>query len=86
MNYGWSIVDHGNRWQRDVIHGRHRRRGYGREPARAALAVLTDAGGHRGFALSDHPDDPAWHLYLRLGSSESGERTGDEAVARPSLT
>ena len=64
-----------------LIDRAHQRRGYGR----AALLALIDEGrtrGHRRFALSYAPDNPARALYRALGFVETGEREGDELVAR----
>lgn len=59
----------------------HQRRGYGR----AALSALIEMGraqGHRRVALSYASDNPARVLYRSLGFVETGEREGDELVAR----
>jgi diamine N-acetyltransferase len=61
-------------------------RGYGRAAVRAALAKLARENGCRDFALSYHPTNAvARHLYASLGFEETGEREGDEVVARLSL-
>jgi diamine N-acetyltransferase len=65
-----------------LIDRRHQRRGHGRRAIEAALAMLAAEGGHRRFALSYRPDNPARRLYLALGFEETGETEGDEVVAR----
>ena len=46
---------------------------------------LTAEHGHRRFALSYDPENPAKRLYEELGFRETGEIEGDEVVARRSL-
>lgn len=65
-----------------LVDRRHQRRGYGRRGIEAALAWL-EAQGHHDFALSYDPTNSvARHLYAALGFEETGEREGDEVVAR----
>ncbi len=64
------------------IDRRHQRRGYGRRAIEAALRMLATDGGHRHFALSYAPDNPAKPLYASLGFRETGELAEDEVVAR----
>ena len=61
------------------------RRGYGRQAIQAAIAMLAEQHRHRHFALSYSPDNPAKHLYHKLGFIETNEWEGDEIVARLSL-
>jgi diamine N-acetyltransferase len=68
-----------------LIDQRHQRRGYGRRAVEAALAMLSGEHGHRRFALTYAPDNPAKGLYAALGFRETGERDGDEVVARLTL-
>jgi ribosomal protein S18 acetylase RimI-like enzyme len=64
---------------------RHQRQGHGRRALAKALRMLADEGGHRRFALSYRPDNPAKPLYGELGFRETGEVEDDEVVARLSL-
>ncbi len=68
-----------------LIDRRHQRRGYGRRALEAALNMLATEGGHRRFALSYAPDNPAKPLYDSLGFRETGEWEDDEVVARLTL-
>jgi diamine N-acetyltransferase len=68
-----------------LVDRHHQRRGYGRRAIEAALSMLASEGGHRRFALSYAPDNPANPLYEALGFRETGEREGDEVVARLTL-
>jgi diamine N-acetyltransferase len=64
---------------------RHQRQGHGRRALATALRLLADERGHRRFALSYRPDNPAKPLYGALGFRETGEVEDDEVVARLSL-
>jgi diamine N-acetyltransferase len=68
-----------------MIDARHQRRGHGRRAFEAALSMLAREHGHRSFALSYHPSNPARALYRAFGFVETGEVEGDEVVARLSL-
>jgi ribosomal protein S18 acetylase RimI-like enzyme len=46
------------------------------------MNMLAEAHGYEEFALSYAPDNPAKALYRALGFRETGEREGDEVVAR----
>jgi diamine N-acetyltransferase len=83
----WAVdPDDGSCWLGGiVIDRRHQRLGHGRRAIEAALAMLADEGGHRRFALSYRPDNPARRLYLVIGFEETGETEGDEVVARMTL-
>jgi diamine N-acetyltransferase len=61
------------------------RRGYGRRAIQTAMAMLAAEHGHRHFALSYNPENPAKHLYHELGFTETNEWEDDEVVARLSL-
>jgi diamine N-acetyltransferase len=64
-----------------VIDARHQGRGVGR----AAIAAMTDrfVSAPGGLALSYEPENVvARQLYASLGFVETGEREGDEIVAR----
>jgi diamine N-acetyltransferase len=80
----WAVdPDDGSCWLGGVlVDRRHQRRGHGRRAIEAALARLAAEGGHRRFALSFRPDNPARRLYRALGFEETGETVGDEVVAR----
>jgi len=80
----WAVdPDDGSCWLGGIlIDRRHQRRGHGRRAIEAALAMLSAEGGHRSFALSYQPDNPARRPYLALGFEETGETEGDEVVAR----
>ena len=57
--------------------------GIGRAGVAAALRHLSSEHGYRAFALSYHPENlRARRIYARLGFVETGERDGDEIVAR----
>ena len=59
------------------------RRGYGRQAVLAAMAMLREGHGYRRFALSYQPGNlAAKSLYQQLGFVETGEKEGDEVVAR----
>lgn len=65
-----------------LIDRRHQRRGHGRRALARALELLGKQGFER-FALSYQPGNAAARaLYASLGFAESGEREGDEVVAR----
>jgi diamine N-acetyltransferase len=70
-------------WIGGLVIGReHQRRGYGRA-AVEALVERAAAAGAREAALSYAPEnDAAQRLYAALGFGETGEREGDEVVAR----
>lgn len=66
-----------------LIDHRRQREGLGKRAVQTAVEVLHEAHGFTGFALSYHPDNSAARaLYRALGFRESGEREGDEVVAR----
>lgn len=80
----WAVdPDDGSCWLGGLlIDRRHQRQGHGRRAVEAALRLLAAEHGHRRFALSYHPDNPAKRLYGALGFQETGEVEGDEVVAR----
>ena len=61
------------------------RQGYGRQAIQAAIKMLSKQHGYQNFALSYSPDNPAKHLYHKLGFIETGEWEDDEVVTRMSL-
>ena len=63
----------------------YQKRGYGRQAIQAAITLLEEEHGYQHFALSYATDNPAKHLYHKLGFKETDEREGDEVVARLSL-
>lgn len=65
-----------------IIDKRFQRRGHGRRALQALMDMLAAEHGYRRFALSYEPDNPAAQLYRLLGFRETGERDGDELVAR----
>jgi diamine N-acetyltransferase len=83
----WAVdPDDGSCWLGGLlIDARHQRLGHGRRAVEAALGMLASDHGHRSFALSYHPDNPAKALYRAFGFVETGEVEDDEVVARRSL-
>jgi diamine N-acetyltransferase len=83
----WAVdPDDGSCWLGGLlVDVGHQRQGHGRRAVEVALGVLAADGGHRRFALSYHPDNPAKRIYEALGFQETGEVDGDEVVARLSL-
>lgn len=65
-----------------LIDRRHQRQGHGRRALEALMDQLTTEHGHRRFALSYDPENPAKPLYQALGFVETGEVDDDEVVAR----
>lgn len=65
-----------------LIDKRFQRQGHGRRALETLLDRLSTEHGHRRFALSYGPDNPAASLYHSLGFRDTGEREGDEVVAR----
>ena len=80
----WGVdPDDGSCWLGGLlIDARHQRQGYGRRTLESLMEWLTQEHGHRRFALSYRPDNPAVPLYAALGFLETGELDGDEVVAR----
>jgi len=83
----WAVdTDDGSCWLGGIlIDKKYQRKGYGRQAIRTAITMLADEHGYQHFALSYSPDNSAKHLYHSLGFIETGEREGDEIVARYSL-
>ncbi|MFO7543867.1 MAG: GNAT family N-acetyltransferase [Trueperaceae bacterium] len=65
-----------------IIDKRYQRQGHGRRTLQTLMDLLAAEHGHRRFALSYGPDNPAAHLYHSLGFRDTGEREGGEVVAR----
>jgi len=65
-----------------IIDKNFQRRGYGRRALQALMDLVAAEHGHRRFALSFAPDNPAAPLYRSLGFQETGEMVGGELVAR----
>jgi HAD superfamily hydrolase (TIGR01509 family) len=61
----------------------HRRRGLGRDLVEHALRQAKEAG-HRQVSLSVEPDNPALHLYERLGFERVGKSGGSWTLIRRS--
>jgi diamine N-acetyltransferase len=84
----WAVdTGDGSCWLGGIlIDQSYQRRGFGRQAIQAVIAKLAKEGGHRRFALSYSPDNPAKQLYQELGFIETDEWEDDEVVARLSLT
>lgn len=81
----WAVdPDDGACWLGGVlVDAAQQGHGIGRAGVSAALRHLSREHGHRAFALSYDPDNMrARRIYARLGFVETGEREGDEVVAR----
>ena len=66
-----------------LIDRRHQRKGYGRAALAALISYLQRMPGRRDVALSYLPDNAvARRLYAEAGFVETGEREGDELIAR----
>jgi diamine N-acetyltransferase len=80
----WGVdPDDGSCWLGGLfVDRRHQRQGHGRRALEALMHQLAQEHGHRRFALSYRPDNPAKPLYQALGFRETGEVDGDEVVAR----
>jgi diamine N-acetyltransferase len=80
--------DHGSHWIGGfLVDGSHQRRGHGRAAMLAIMDHLRRFEGATRFALSYAPDNAvARRLYASLGFVETGEREGDELVARLAST
>lgn len=80
----WAVdPDDGSCWVGGfIIDKRYQRHGHGRHALESLLELLGEKHGQRRFALSYAPENPAAHLYRALGFQETGEREGDEVVAR----
>jgi len=83
----WAVdSDDGSCWLGGIlIDQKHQQRGYGRQAIQTAIEMLSGEHGYQNFALSYSPDNPAKHLYHKLGFSETNEWEEDEIVARLSL-
>ncbi|MFO8149266.1 MAG: GNAT family N-acetyltransferase [Trueperaceae bacterium] len=80
----WAVdPDDGSCWLGGlIIDRRHQCQGHGRRTLEALIDRLTHEHGHRRFALSYRPENPAKPLYRALGFRETGEVDGEEVVAR----
>ncbi|MBN1450205.1 MAG: GNAT family N-acetyltransferase [Anaerolineales bacterium] len=83
----WAVDEaDGSCWLGGIlIDQKHQRRGYGRQAVQAAIRMLGEQNDYQSFALSYSPDNPAKHLYHKLGFTETGEWEDDEVVARLSM-
>jgi diamine N-acetyltransferase len=83
----WAVdTDDGSCWLGGIlIDKKHQRKGYGRQAIQAAISMLGEKHGYQDFALSYSPNNPAKHLYHKLGFKETDEWEDDEVVARLSL-
>jgi diamine N-acetyltransferase len=84
----WAVdTDDGSCWLGGIlIDQNHQRKGYGRQAIQTAIEMLAEKNGYQNFALSYSPENPAKHLYHKLGFIETGEWEEDEVVARLSPT
>jgi len=81
----WAVdPDDGACWLGGIlVDRRQQRRGIGRLATRRAIERLHAANGCRAFALSYLPQNvAARRTYAALGFVETGEREGEEVVAR----
>ena len=81
----WAVdPDDGAVWLGGILVDRRwQRRGIGRRAVRAAIELLSRQEEARAFALSYEPENEvARRTYAGLGFVETGEREGDEVVAR----
>jgi diamine N-acetyltransferase len=80
----WGVDDDGSHWIGGlVVDAAHQGRGLGRQVVERLIERMREAAGAAGLALSYEPDNvPARTLYASLGFVETGERDGDEVVAR----
>ncbi|MGD8406358.1 MAG: GNAT family N-acetyltransferase [Anaerolineales bacterium] len=83
----WAVdTDDGSCWLGGIlIDKNHQRKGYGRQAIQTAITTLAEEHGYRQFALSYSPNNPAKHLYHKLGFKETDEWEDNEIVARLSL-
>lgn len=83
----WAVdTSDGSCWLGGILIDRnYQQRGYGRQAIQVAVRMLSEQHGYKNFALSYSPDNPAKHLYHKLGFIETDEWEDDEAVARLSL-
>lgn len=83
----WAVdTNDGSCWLGGIlIDKKHQRKGYGRQAIQAAISMLGEKHGYQDFALSYSPDNPAKHIYHKLGFKETDEWEDDEVVARLSL-
>lgn len=84
----WAVdPDDGSCWLGGLLIDREQQgKGYGKRAVRAAVAMLAESDAHRDFALSYKPENVvARRLYAGLRFIETGERDGDEVVARRTL-
>ena len=83
----WAVdSDDGSCWLGGILIDRnYQRKGHGRQAIQAAIDLLAEKQGYQNFALSYSPDNPAKHLYHKLGFTETDEWEDDEVVARLSI-
>ena len=84
----WAVdSEDGSCWLGGIlIDKKYQRQGHGRQAIQAAIRMLSEQHGYESFALSYSPDNPAKHLYHKLGFTERDEWEDDEVVARLSFT
>jgi diamine N-acetyltransferase len=68
-----------------LIDKNNQRQGYGYKAIQTAITKLSGEHGYQNFALSYSPENPAKHLYKKLGFTETNEWEENEVVARLSL-
>jgi diamine N-acetyltransferase len=83
----WAVdSEDGSCWLGGIlIDQSYQRQGYGHQAIQVAIKMLSEKHGYQEFALSYSPDNPAKHLYQKLGFIETDEWEDDEVVARMSL-
>jgi diamine N-acetyltransferase len=83
----WAVdTEDGSCWFGGIlIDKNHQRQGYGQQAIQTAISMLAEKNGYQEFALSYSPDNPAKHLYRKLGFTETEEWEDDEVIARYSL-
>ena len=83
----WAIDDDRSCWLGGILLDyRQQGQGYGKKAVSEAVAMLREETGSKSFALSYRPDNVvARRLYRSLNFVETGEREGDEIVARKTV-
>lgn len=82
----WAIDDRSCWLGGILLDYRHQGQGYGKKAVGEAVAMLGEETGSKSFALSYQPNNVvARRLYGSLNFIETGEREGDEIVARKTV-
>lgn len=84
----WAIdSEDGSCWLGGILIDRSfQRQGFGRQAIQATIRMLSEQHGYQNFALSYSPDNPAKHIYHKLGFTEPDEWEDNEVVARLSFS